>query len=120
MRYFTLVQTIAPTSNLGYEEVLIVEWADEDLTLPRPRHFFMWSTRGQGCQCDAEAWDRPNKQHRCVHSALYMTWRRQGRLADQYMSLSRIYRIDDEGRISYRRGREIVELSTVSQVNRTA
>jgi hypothetical protein len=119
MQYFTIVQTISAHSNLGYEELRISEWGDEDLTefKGRPQRYFVWSTRGLGCECSSSVWDKPNKRHHCIHSAVYMTWRRQGRPTNE-LGVGRVYGVDRDGRISYRRGRVLVELSTVSQVNR--
>lgn len=114
MRIFTVRFVSESSCRRRRETVEVTEWAGSDIP-----HSVNLIGRDFVITCDCDGRGARDRHRRCVHAAVYLTWRRQGasqiRPWDPTEKDLPMYGVDDAGFIHQFRNRKWVKLSHYSR-----
>lgn len=120
---YTIAQLVPAGSNSGFETVTLSQWDDSFMGLCYSQCDMIYSIRGWHCECTGDyTTERATRNPACVHTAIYRTWRRQGRPGwkiyhlDFYQPVA-MYHVDNNGFIWRNKSGVLSKLSKVEQVN---
>lgn len=110
MREFLIRKLIEPSSHTAYDVYEVTEWVGGKAPLQVLE--VALGARGIMCECDPNyANSSCDRNHRCEHTAVAKTFKRQGD------PLMRLYELGEDDAIAYWKGGKRVLLSTIARVH---